>query len=347
MRALNLSGYRLGGRSGLRGSLRPYHGEDDGRVLKDGVPGSFCHIILDNMSHPNATEIRLQLQTSCHPLIDGYDSAYGYQPSQAAGIAFLVLFGLSMIVHTVQFAWKRTWWCSVFTIGCLTEVLGWAGRTWSSQCPYNMNAFLMQISTLIIAPTFFTAGIYVLLGRFIQILGRQSSILSPKLYLWIFCTCDVISLVIQAIGGGIASVESSKINGDTAPGTHIMVAGIVFQMFSITVFVICAADFVRRVIRHRLLQTVDGSILPLFGAMVFSVLCIYARSIYRTIELAEGWDGYLITTERYFLALDGAMMVAAVVVFNFFHPGFLMPSSKAMLLHRELRSSEGEAMQMY
>lgn len=30
------------------------------------------------------------------------------------------------------------------------EVIGWAGRTWSSKCPYNSTAFLMQISTLII-----------------------------------------------------------------------------------------------------------------------------------------------------------------------------------------------------
>ncbi|THC91407.1 hypothetical protein EYZ11_009136 [Aspergillus tanneri] len=187
-----------------------------------------------------------------------------------------------------------------------------------------MTAFLMQISTLIIAPTFFTAGIYLLLGRFIQVLGRESSILSPNLYLWIFCTCDVISLVIQAIGGGMASSEADKVGGDTAPGTHIMVAGIVFQMFSITVFVACAADFVRRVILHRLLPSTSVSIYPLFGAIVFSVLCIYVRSIYRTIELSEGWSGYLITMERYFIALDGAMMVLCVAIFNIFHPGWWM-----------------------
>ncbi|KAK1142433.1 hypothetical protein N8T08_007795 [Aspergillus melleus] len=227
------------------------------------------------------------------------------------------------------------------TIEGLAEIIGWAGRTWSAECPYNSNAFLMQISTLIIAPTFFTAGIYVLLGRFIQILGRESSILSPNLYLWIFCTCDVVSLVIQAIGGGIASSESDKIDGDTAPGTHIMVAGIVFQMFSITVFVVCAADFVRRCIKHRLLRHTTGTIYPLFGAMVFSVICIYIRSIYRTIELSEGWDGYLITTERYFIALDGAMMVLAVAVFNIFHPGWLMPRNKSMEFQSELTSHDG------
>lgn len=106
-----------------------------------------------------------------------------------------------------------------------------------------------------------------------------------------------------------------------------MVGGIVFQLFSITIFVICAADFVRRTLTYGLLERVTGTIAPLFAAMIFSVLCIYARSIYRTIELAQGWDGYLITNERYFIALDGAMMVAAVAVFNVFHPGWLSPQT--------------------
>ncbi|KAL2222962.1 RTA1 like protein-domain-containing protein [Thermoascus aurantiacus ATCC 26904] len=276
------------------------------------------------------TVTRESLRDSCHALIPGVNPPYGYKPSLAAGIVFCVLFGLSMIAHTVQLVWKRNWWCVVFTIGCLTEVLGWAGRTWSSQCPYMMTAFLMQISTLIIAPTFFTAGIYILLGRFINILGRDSSFLSPALYLWIFCTCDILSLVIQAIGGGIASAESNKIDGDTSTGTHIMVAGIIFQMASITVFVVCAADFVWRAVRRNVLHTMRDTMVPLLWAMVFSIVCIYIRSIYRTIELLEGWDGYLITTERYFIALDGAMMILAVAVFNFIHPGWWMPSSKAV-----------------
>ncbi|KAJ5773997.1 hypothetical protein N7457_008893 [Penicillium paradoxum] len=269
---------------------------------------------------------RIELGKGCSAYIDGVTPSYGYTPSLGAGIAFCTLFGLSGIVHTVQFIWKRQWWASVFTVGCLVEVIGWAGRTWSAKCPYNSTAFLMQISTLIIAPTFFTAGIYVLLGRFIQILGRDSSFLKPNLYLWIFCTCDVLSLVIQAIGGGIASGEADKIGGNTDPGTHIMVAGIVFQLFSITVFVVCAIDFVRRTMRRRLLS---GPIIPLFGAMVLSIVCIYVRSIYRTIELSEGWDGYLITHESYFIGLDGAMMIVSVAIFNVIHPGWLLPKKSA------------------
>ncbi|KAJ5795558.1 uncharacterized protein N7518_004098 [Penicillium psychrosexuale] len=271
----------------------------------------------------------LELQYGCPAYIEGVGTSYGYIPSLGAGIAFCTLFGLSLIIHTIQFIWKRQWWASVFSVGCLVEAIGWAGRTWSAKCPYNGTAFLMQISTLIIAPTFFTAGIYVVLGRFIQILGRESSFLKPSLYLWIFCTCDVISLVVQAIGGGMASGEANTVGGDTATGTHIMVAGIVFQLFSVTIFVICAVDFIRRVMRKNLLQPGSGSILPLFGAMILSIICIYVRSIYRTIELSEGWDGYLITHESYFIGLDGAMMIVSVAVFNVLHPGWMLNNEKA------------------
>ncbi|OJJ51641.1 hypothetical protein ASPZODRAFT_442865 [Penicilliopsis zonata CBS 506.65] len=274
------------------------------------------------------TEEEEILRQGCHALVEGFGTSYGYKPSLGAGIAFCVLFGLSMILHTVQLVWKRYWWCVVFTLGCLCELLGWAARTWAAECPYNPNAFMMQIAILIIAPTFFTAGVYVLLGRFIQILGSQSSVLSPKLYLWIFCTCDILSLVIQAVGGGMAASAYDTLDGNTAPGTHIMVAGIVFQMASITVFVALAADFVRRTLRHRLIQSADGSFVPLLVAMGFSVVCIYIRSIYRTIELSQGWTGYLITHQVYFVVLDGVMMVLAVVVFNFVHPGWFMPNAK-------------------
>ncbi|PLB49950.1 putative RTA1 domain protein [Aspergillus steynii IBT 23096] len=265
------------------------------------------------------------LQKGCHALVQGIDTPYEYQPSLPAGIIFLTCFGLSMVVHTIQLVWKRQWWCAVFSVGCLTEVLGWGARTWSAVCPYAMDAFLMQLATLVIAPTFFTAGIYVLLGSLIRVVGPESSFLRPRSYLWVFCTCDVVSLVVQAIGGGTAATEASKINGDTKPGTYIMVAGIVFQMASITAFVICGADFLRRSRKPHLRRRFTARMRYLVVATIFSVVVIYIRSIYRTIELLEGWKGYLITTEWFFIGLDGITMVLAVVVFNFIHPGWFLP----------------------
>ncbi|KAG9801840.1 RTA1 like protein, partial [Aureobasidium melanogenum] len=174
-------------------------------------------------------------------------TAYGYVPSLAAGIVYCILFGLSMIAHTFQAIKTRALWNLVFAVGCLTEILGWAARTWSSECPYNANAFLMQICTLIIAPTFFTAGIYVILGRMIAIAGPGVSPIGPVWYLWIFCTVDIISLVIQAVGGGSAAVAfNSTPPGNTKVGTDIMVAGIDFQLASVIVFSILFFLFLYR-----------------------------------------------------------------------------------------------------
>lgn len=77
--------------------------------------------------------------------------------------------------------------------------------------------------------------------------------------------------------------------------------------------------------------------------MVLSVLCVYVRSIYRTVELLQGWKGFLITRERYFVALDGAMMVVAVAVFNVLHPGWLLlGKEKTERMKRDVSGDEIE-----
>ncbi|KAK6530551.1 hypothetical protein TWF281_007394 [Arthrobotrys megalospora] len=265
---------------------------------------------------------RQELGVGCKALIPNYDPAYGYVPSRASGIIFVVLFGLSTIGHIYASIKGRHYWYLCFAVGTIAEVIGWGGRLWSSSCPYNDNAFLMQISTLIFAPAFFTGAIYYLLKQFIDVTGREYSLLPPKLYLWIFITIDVISLAIQAAGGGIASSASNEPGGDPSIGANIMVAGVVFQMASITVFCFFYAAFLWKARKAQL----DKSIMRLTYATILSVTCIYIRSIYRTIELLEGWDGYLITTERFFIALDGAMMIIAVGVYNFVHPALLLPN---------------------
>lgn len=139
----------------------------------------------------------------------------------------------------------------------------------------------------------------------------------------------------------MASSESSAPNGDTAPGTNTMVAGIVFQLFSMSIFVFCAVDFLRRVTRLGLLRSgTRFSQCVVLGAMGLSVVCVYIRSIYRTVELVQGWNGYLITHESYFVGLDGVMMVIAVGIFNVCHPGWLLPSAKATALVKGHSSHE-------
>ncbi|THZ35960.1 RTA1-domain-containing protein [Aureobasidium pullulans] len=278
--------------------------------------------------------------TGCEAYNPLQRTAYGYVPSLAAGIVYCVLFGLSMFFHVFQTIKTRALWNLVFAIGCLTEVLGWAARSWSNECPYNANAFLMQICTLIIAPTFFTAGIYVILGRMIAIAGPGVSPIGPTWYLWIFCTVDVISLVIQAVGGGSAAVAfNSTPPGNTKVGTNIMVAGIDFQLASVVIFSVLFFLFLYRAAVKLSLPAFknDKDMKLLVLVTSFSILLIIMRSIYRTVELAGGWSGHVIETERYFLALDGAPMAALVIAFNILHPGILI---NRVMAHNGVSMSE-------
>lgn len=75
-----------------------------------------------NVNDPQqVAQLKLQLKDGCHAKIEGIGTSYGYTPSLAAGIVFLVLFGLSMGGHVVQCIWKRTWWTMVFAVGCLSK----------------------------------------------------------------------------------------------------------------------------------------------------------------------------------------------------------------------------------
>ncbi|OJJ50570.1 hypothetical protein ASPZODRAFT_56749 [Penicilliopsis zonata CBS 506.65] len=262
-----------------------------------------------------------QLSDGCYAYnYDLYGATnFGYVPSLAGGIAFCAIFGVFLLVHLLQTVWKRMWWTLLFSLGAMTELIGWIGRIWAAQCPYNGNAFLMQITTLIIAPTFITAGIYVILGRLIHLAGPHTSPIAPRTYLYIFMTCDLMSLVIQAVGGAMASIASNSVPpGNTSPGTNIMVGGIVFQMAATTVFAVLFVLFVWRSRGDNLPRKIQYLLL----ATASSTLMIYVRSIYRTIELSQGWTGFLITHEIFFVVLDGIMMVLAIGVFNLVHPAW-------------------------
>jgi hypothetical protein len=58
---------------------------------------------------------------------------------------------------------------------------------------------------LTLAPALLTAGIYLCLGRVITVIGSENSRLKPKMYTYIFIGCDVLSLVLQGTGGGMAA----------------------------------------------------------------------------------------------------------------------------------------------
>ena len=77
-----------------------------------------------------------------------------------------------------------------------------------------------------------------------------------------------------------------------------MVGGIVFQLVSILVFVLF---FVRVMWSARAQVGTVKEVKLVTIATCISVVLVFIRSIYRTVELSQGWSGFLITHEGYSL----------------------------------------------
>ncbi|THH01813.1 hypothetical protein EW026_g958 [Hermanssonia centrifuga] len=241
-----------------------------------------------------------------------------------------------IVIHLTQAIYTRLWFMiPTAVLANIAEVLGWSARLWSSKNPPLLNPFLMQITTTIIAPTPLVAANFVILGQLIVRLGSRYSRLNGKWYTIVFCTCDVIALIVQAIGGAAASKAVHQ-NQNPARGGNIMLAGIAFQLSAITIYVMLAAEFVMRYLWNRPLRSVHGE-KEITGAQIldkktklmllslsFSSLTIFIRSVYRTIELSDGWGGRIISTQVYFNVLDGGMITLATYTLNFLHPGTLL-----------------------
>ncbi|GAA5855634.1 hypothetical protein JCM8547_001626 [Rhodosporidiobolus lusitaniae] len=269
-----------------------------------------------NPAYPTVTSAR-----------DGSDhltfNIYGYDPSLAAAIVYILVFSLITIVQTVQVGRSRIWWLSVLVVGGLGEIIGWAGRLWAAKNPYSLNGFLTQIICLILAPCFFSATIYGILGMIVRAIGPQYSAIRPWAYLALFCTADLIAIVVQAIGGAKAAL-ALKNDDSSESGTHIMVAGIAFQLFTMLCFCALGLDVWRRACKDRSYQSrphaQQGRLKTVSFGLVFASFWILLRCCYRVAELAEGWSGYLMTTEPYFCVLDAMAMVFAQAVFSFTWP---------------------------
>lgn len=266
------------------------------------------------------------------------DAQYGYIPSRPVAIIFIILFSLTTGAHFFQaIRPKSRTFFMLWTVGLcgVLEVLGWAGRLWAHYNPLGSVPFQIQIVSTIIGPTPLLAANFVIFGRIIRILGSPYSRLSSRWYTIIFCSADVISLVVQAVGGAMASMAETL--EDANRGGQIMLGGIAFQLAMIVIYSILAIEYcVRyshdRPVRHFGMKQIDSlargelvhNIKIMLAGLALNTTCLFIRAIYRTIELSDGWNGRIIQTEVYFNVLDGAMVVLAIYTFNYCHPGRLL-----------------------
>jgi len=158
--------------------------------------------------------------------------------------------------------------------------------------------------------SFLAAALYLTLKHLIRAVGPQYSMIKPKLYPYIFIACDIFSLLLQAIGGGVAS--SANTTKVTDMGGNIMLAGIVFQVVTFVVLYGLIAMYLIKLRRNKASLSpeasalIQGRHLKIFAVGMFvASLVIFIRCVYRIAELAGGWANEIMRDEVGYIVLDG------------------------------------------
>lgn len=260
-------------------------------------------------------------------------SVYGYKPSLAANALFCALFGILCIANVGLGIRYKTWsWMAAVSLGCLTETIGYVGRLLMRDNPFSDNGFITQICCLIIAPAFNSAAIYLTLKHIALCFGEEWSFIKPRFYTYIFIFFDLLSLILQGAGGGIASTADT--DSQQQVGDNMMMAGISWQVAALTIFAATAGVYVWRRWKALAQYPLSSEAAAAVGSIKFRLFVvgvatawftIYIRCVYRIIEMAGGWGNSIMKDEPSFIALEGAMILIAAICQTVFHPGFGFP----------------------
>ncbi|KAG5291238.1 parasitic phase-specific protein PSP-1 [Histoplasma capsulatum G186AR] len=306
--------------------------------IKSNIPiclCSFCHF---NSSFHTILAAKMGKYSHCTevtPECPVEATIYGYKPNPVVNLICVIVFGVLFFVAVWQTYKHKTYSFGVaMSLGCVAEAIGYGGRLVLNRNPWDSNGFQIQICTLIIAPSFFTAAIYLTLKHLCFALGPHLSIIKPSLYTWIFISFDVLSLSLQGAGGALAAT------GDTEPdknrGAQIMLSGIVWQVVTLIIFGGMAGHFFWRLLGD------DGRRMSIESQKVWantkfrrflislgiSFFVIFVRCTYRIAEMAGGWSNHIMQDEISFVILEGVMCIIAAILLTTFHPGTHFPQMR-------------------
>lgn len=102
----------------------------------------------------------------------------------------------------------------------------------------------------------------------------------------------------------------------------MIISGLVAQILFFTCFVVVAGLFDYRVIHSPTAKSLDLSIKwrRSINSLYLGSVLIWIRCMFRLIEYAQGYSGYLISHEVYLYVFDAAPMFSVMALFAVVHP---------------------------
>ncbi|KAF7157604.1 hypothetical protein CNMCM5623_001978 [Aspergillus felis] len=281
------------------------------------------------------------------------DNIYFYNPSLGASVLFTIIYIIPLLYQsymTFIFPRKaqipRTKYFIPAAVGAALEVAGYALRCASVKQPADVSLYAVSSTLIVIAPVFVCASLYMLLGK-LEASSADGSAKKPANFLlrgsgrwlpWTFLTLDILAVLTQGSGSGIASSGSWK-GSSKDTGIGVLIGGLVLQVVTFAAYLVIMVWFHWR-------ATVEGYQLPHGAQMVMKGVyiagsLIMLRSIYRVFEFAFGIDSYTFTHEWPLYALEAVPMFVALLVLAWFHPARWLAGSGLEGEQISLRKSSG------
>ncbi|KAF4775323.1 rta1 domain-containing protein [Colletotrichum scovillei] len=263
---------------------------------------------------------------------DGKVLFYPYTPSKLAGVIFLFLFAGISVYHVWLIRKYKTKYFLPMVLGGICDTFGHLGRAWAGSAPLSPKPFMLQLMLILVAPVFISATIYVNLGRLKEaLLGHQRRKCSPTI---IFILTDIIAFCTQIGGSLVQVIANPKI---MEIGGHVVLGGLLFQLFVLVVYFALVMRFQRATQRETIyLQHWRRYV----WTLVISVMAIWVRNLVRAAEFAEGWYGFVNQHEAMMYIFDSFLMFSVMFAYAVFHPGQLNETGGKMPKNRQRINSE-------
>ncbi|KAF8974506.1 RTA1 like protein-domain-containing protein [Flammula alnicola] len=257
------------------------------------------------------------------PRHDPYNPLKYIASNTLTGIAFFAITQTWFIKK-----WGAKWMMSM-TIGAYCFALGLGTRFGLHVHPQAHGLYIVEYLFVVLSPCAFIAADYVLLGRLAKhIDADQHLLVSSRKITLVFVTSDVTTFLIQATGGSMSA--SANDPSMALAGSRVFLGGLAAQLLSFVLFSCLYLIFLYRVRKYNPdTWSMDKSKVWYKSWLALASACLLAVSGSWVVELSEGFQGRLATSEPFFYGLDTLPLFIAIVVYIPFWPGrFIIPNDK-------------------
>ena len=245
---------------------------------------------------------------------------FRYYPKEAPAIFAAIMFlliGITNLVFTIR---TRTWFVLFIPITAAMECGGYIFRIIMLHHPGRTVFILMQV-LLVVSPIFLTLVDYKAVGHLLRVANLRGGCLRPAWISRVFLASDILCLLIQTGGAGLAS--SSNLN-TLKTAKNLLLLGLALQLVFFGIFT-CITVYVNLKRKYCLRGVAQYK--PCFWCLYSTIILLFVRNFYRVIEFSAGITGDIATHESYLYIFDFTLIWLCMLSFTVWHFGFYLRPS--------------------